>query len=151
MPFKSINPTHPRINLWTFGDHCSAFGGGWKTQFFWVGHFDFFFFQKEMRFRYWKYLYNHIESNSPYYCMVSNNQSHHSCIGKGWCRLDKNCRQKINCFGPLLSVLQYIDNPGNTLHLCMAHSNLLHQNCSFHCWSGHGKNRPRPMDLWFQH
>ena len=39
IPFASIDPIHPRTNL----DNCSAFGGGWKTQFFWVGHFDFFF------------------------------------------------------------------------------------------------------------
>ena len=46
MPFASINPTNPRTNLWNFGDNCSAFGGSWKTQFFWVGHFDFFFQKK---------------------------------------------------------------------------------------------------------
>ena len=39
MPFSSINPTLLRTNLWNFGDNCSAFGGDWKTQFFWVGHF----------------------------------------------------------------------------------------------------------------
>ena len=49
MPFASINPTNPRTNPWNFGGNCSAFGGGWKTQFFWVGHFEkkicnFFFF-----------------------------------------------------------------------------------------------------------
>ena len=43
MPFASINPTHSRTNLWNFGDNCSAFGGGWKTQFFWVGHFEILF------------------------------------------------------------------------------------------------------------
>ena len=104
-----------------------------------------------MRFGYWKYLYNHIESNSPYYWMESSNQNHHSYTGQGWYHLDKNRHQKINCFWPLLSVLQYIDTPGNTLYLCMAHSNLLHQNCSFHCWSSLGKNRLQPMDLRFQH
>ena len=41
MPFASIDPTQPRTNSWNFGENCSAFGGGWKTQFFWVGHFDF--------------------------------------------------------------------------------------------------------------
>ena len=41
MPFASINPTNPRTNPWNFGGNCSAFGGGWKTQFFWVGHFEF--------------------------------------------------------------------------------------------------------------
>ena len=46
MPFASINPTNPRTNLWNFGDNCSAFGGSWKTQFFWVGHFEFFFSKK---------------------------------------------------------------------------------------------------------
>ena len=100
-----------------------------------------------MRFGYWKYLYNHIESNSHYYWMENSNQNHHSCTGQGWCHLDKNRHQKINCFGPFLSVLQYIDNPGNTLYLCMAHSNLLHQNCSFHCWSNHCKTHLQPMDL----
>ena len=104
-----------------------------------------------IRFGYWKYLYNHIESNSPYYWTLSSNQNRHSYTGQGWYHLDKNRRQKINCFGPLQSVLQYIDNPGNTLYLCMAHSNLLHQNCSFYCWSSLGKNRLRPMDLWFPH
>ncbi len=44
MPFASINPTNPRTNPWNFGGNCSAFGGGWKTQFFWVGHFEIFFF-----------------------------------------------------------------------------------------------------------
>ena len=39
MPFTSINPTNPRTNLWNFGKNCSAFRGGWKTQFFWVCHF----------------------------------------------------------------------------------------------------------------
>ena len=43
MPLASINPTNPRTNLWNFGENCSAFGGGWKTQFFWVGHFENFF------------------------------------------------------------------------------------------------------------
>ena len=43
MPFASINPTNPRTNLWNFGENCSAFWGGWKTQFFWIGHFEFFF------------------------------------------------------------------------------------------------------------
>ena len=32
--------------MWNFGDNCSAFGDGWKTQFFWVGHLDFFFKKK---------------------------------------------------------------------------------------------------------
>ena len=38
------------------GDNCSAFEGSWKTQFFWVGHFDFFFFQKKNFFAFfpWK-------------------------------------------------------------------------------------------------
>ena len=100
-----------------------------------------------MRFGYWKYLYNHIESNSPLYWMESNNQSHQSCTGQGWCHLDKNRRQKRNCFGPLQSVLQYIDNPGNTLNLYMVHNNLHHQNYSFHCWSNHGKTHHQPMDF----
>ena len=47
MPFKSIDPTHPRTNLCNFGRNCSAFGGGWKSQFFWVGHFVFFFSKKK--------------------------------------------------------------------------------------------------------
>ena len=46
MPFVPINPTNTRTNLWNFGDNCSAFGGGWKTQLFWVGHFEFFFQKK---------------------------------------------------------------------------------------------------------
>ena len=50
MPFASINPTNPRTNLWNFGENCSAFGGGWKTQFFWVGHFEFFFSKKKFFF-----------------------------------------------------------------------------------------------------
>ena len=29
-----FNPTNPRTNPWNFGGNCSAFGGGWKTQFF---------------------------------------------------------------------------------------------------------------------
>ena len=29
-----------------FGENCSAFGGGWKTHFFWVNNLDFFFFKK---------------------------------------------------------------------------------------------------------
>ena len=45
-PFASINPTNPRTISWKFGTNCSAFGGGWKTQFFWVGHYDFFFKNK---------------------------------------------------------------------------------------------------------
>ena len=28
------------------GNNSSAFGGGWRTQFFWVGHFEFFFPKK---------------------------------------------------------------------------------------------------------
>ena len=47
MPFASINPTDPRTNLWNFGDNCSAFWGSWKTQFFWVGHFEFFSTKKK--------------------------------------------------------------------------------------------------------
>ena len=35
------------INLWNFGDNCSAFGGGWKTQLFWVGQFDLIFHKKK--------------------------------------------------------------------------------------------------------
>ena len=50
MPFASINPTNPRTNLWNFGENCSAFGDGWKTQFFWVGHFEFFFSKKKFFF-----------------------------------------------------------------------------------------------------
>ena len=50
MPFASINSTNPRTNLWNFGDNCSAFGGSWKTQFFWVGHFEFFFSKKKKIF-----------------------------------------------------------------------------------------------------
>ena len=46
MPFASINSTNPRTNPWNFGGNCSAFGGGWKTQFFWVGHFEFFLAKK---------------------------------------------------------------------------------------------------------
>ena len=38
IPFPSINPTNPRTNAWNFGGNCSAFGSGWKTQLFWVGH-----------------------------------------------------------------------------------------------------------------
>ena len=34
MPFTSINPTYPRTNFRNFGKNCSAFGGGWKSQFF---------------------------------------------------------------------------------------------------------------------
>ena len=40
MSFASIDPTHLKTNLWNFGKNCSAFRGGWKTQFFWVGHFE---------------------------------------------------------------------------------------------------------------
>ena len=47
MPFASINPTNPRTDLWNFGDNCSAFGSSWKTQFFWVGHFEFFSSKKK--------------------------------------------------------------------------------------------------------
>ena len=50
MPFASINPTNPRTNPWNFGNNCSAFGGSWKTQFFWVGHFGFFFQKKKIFF-----------------------------------------------------------------------------------------------------
>ena len=50
MPFASINPTNPRTNPWNFGGNCSAFGGGWKTQFFWVGHFEIFFAKKKFFF-----------------------------------------------------------------------------------------------------
>ena len=39
MTIASFNPTNPRTNLWNFGENCSAFGGGWKTQFFWVSNF----------------------------------------------------------------------------------------------------------------
>ena len=46
MPFASMNPTNPTTNPWNFGGNCSAFGGGWKTQFFLIGHFDFFFKKK---------------------------------------------------------------------------------------------------------
>ena len=42
-PFSSINSTNPRTNLGNFGDNCSAFGSTWKSQFFRVGHFEFFF------------------------------------------------------------------------------------------------------------
>ena len=37
--------SHQGLICKKFGDNCSAFGGGWKTQYFWVGHFDFFFFK----------------------------------------------------------------------------------------------------------
>ena len=48
MPFALINSTNPRTNPCNFGGNCSAFGGGWKTQFFlsrpfWI-FFEFFFF-----------------------------------------------------------------------------------------------------------
>ena len=33
MPFVSINPSIPRTNPWNFSKNCSAFGGGWKTEF----------------------------------------------------------------------------------------------------------------------
>ena len=46
MPLTSIDPVHPRTNLWNFGNYCSSFGGGWKTQFFWVCHFKIFFPKK---------------------------------------------------------------------------------------------------------
>ena len=52
MPFASITPTNPRTNPWNFGGNCSAFGGGWKTQFFWVGHFEFFFAKKKKIFHF---------------------------------------------------------------------------------------------------
>jgi hypothetical protein len=44
MPFASSDPTDLRTSLLNFGENCPAFGGGWKTQFFWVSHFDFFCF-----------------------------------------------------------------------------------------------------------
>ena len=47
MAFASINPTNPRTNPWNFGGNCSAFDGGWKTQFFWVGHFKKKFAKKK--------------------------------------------------------------------------------------------------------
>ena len=50
MPFASINSINPRTNPWNFGGNCSAFGGGWKIQFFWVGHFEFFFQKKYFLF-----------------------------------------------------------------------------------------------------
>jgi hypothetical protein len=43
MSFTSINSTNPRTNPWNFGNNCSAFSSSWKTQFFWVAHFGFFF------------------------------------------------------------------------------------------------------------
>ena len=45
MPFTSINSTNPRANPWNFGGNCSAFGGGWKPQFFWIYHLAIFFLQ----------------------------------------------------------------------------------------------------------
>ena len=36
MPLASIDPTHQRTSSWKFD------GGGWKTQFFWVSHFEKF-------------------------------------------------------------------------------------------------------------
>ena len=41
MPFASIYPTDPRTNSWNL---CKQYWY-WKTQFFWVGHFDFSFQQ----------------------------------------------------------------------------------------------------------
>ena len=38
------------FDLGNFGENCSAFGSGWKTQFFWVGHFKFFFSKKNFFF-----------------------------------------------------------------------------------------------------
>ena len=58
MPFASINPTNPRTNLWNFGDNCSAFGGIWKTQFFFESAILNFFFKKK------KNLLLHSYSNS---------------------------------------------------------------------------------------
>ena len=56
MPFVSIDSSHPRTTLWNFGENCSAFDGGWKTQFFWFGHFLIFFFQKKIIFLLHSYL-----------------------------------------------------------------------------------------------
>ena len=42
-----MHQTFLLTNLWNFGNNCSTFGGSWKTQFFWVGHFKFFFSKKK--------------------------------------------------------------------------------------------------------
>ena len=42
MPFASINSTNRRTNQWNFHKNIENWQF-WKTQFFWVGWFDFFF------------------------------------------------------------------------------------------------------------
>ena len=50
MPFASINPTNPRANLLNFHEIFFENWRFWKIQFFWVGHFEFFFFFKHFFF-----------------------------------------------------------------------------------------------------
>ena len=42
MPLASINSTNPRTNPWNFREKKVENWGIWKSQLFWVGHFDFF-------------------------------------------------------------------------------------------------------------
>ena len=44
MPFASIYSTNPRTNPWNSHEKILRIGGVEKLNFFWVGHFDFFFF-----------------------------------------------------------------------------------------------------------
>ena len=46
MPFASIYPTNPRTNWWNFHKKNIENWQNWKTQFFWVGHFEFIFSHK---------------------------------------------------------------------------------------------------------
>ena len=45
--FASIYPTNPRTNLWNFSRKIFENWRFWKTQFFWVGHFEFYFSKKK--------------------------------------------------------------------------------------------------------
>ena len=38
---------YPKTNQWSFGENCSAVGGGWKTQFFLSWPFWIFIFEKK--------------------------------------------------------------------------------------------------------
>ena len=49
MPFTSINFIDPRTNLWNFSQKNFKNWRFWKSQFFWIGHFEFFFFKKKMK------------------------------------------------------------------------------------------------------
>ena len=117
MPFASINPTNPRTNLWNFGENCSAFGGGWKTQFFWVGHFEFWSLNQALP------VLSFVHSYSTVWAMVHNIILYSDMISyKNWEILDSKrvsfSKEKSNLSSDILRRAQNLKK-SSTLYLAL--------------------------------